>query len=450
MLFGMFKEKEVIDSNNYNTKNDVVEDFGAMINNQNNDKDLISLSSFSGSHSEDINYQNIDLNNPQTIISSINNVPPQNVQFNNQTATNNYQPSNNGLNPNINNSEQQNQNMVQYGYNNINQNVPINNIQPTIPPINQQNSIGTQPIQPTYGVPNMGYQTQNIPLQNEFQSNIISNNIQNVPINNTQQINMTQDANNDTESKIDEEQVINSPVQILTEVPEKGGRTSLTSALLGNTQPQVSNVKLNTDPETQTPNIQQTNSVLPQTEDSVPNNLNSEIQTTLVSNQDIVQQPIPANNDQLVMTSSSIDENNTLKSIDDEIKNSPIPSMLPYIQNSKNMQATIEEQHVPSSLIPPTQNDDNTKEQNIIPASIDTGVIDDKNPSIIPSTIKTTENNENVEEKKENTNDNESHDEHKFIITDNVEVEPGFKICPKCGQKIRDDYRLCFVCGTYF
>ena len=40
--------------------------------------------------------------------------------------------------------------------------------------------------------------------------------------------------------------------------------------------------------------------------------------------------------------------------------------------------------------------------------------------------------------------------EHKFIISDQVQVEPGYKICPKCGQKMREDYRLCFVCGTYF
>ena len=27
-------------------------------------------------------------------------------------------------------------------------------------------------------------------------------------------------------------------------------------------------------------------------------------------------------------------------------------------------------------------------------------------------------------------------------------TDPGYKICPKCGQKIREDYKQCFVCGT--
>ena len=30
------------------------------------------------------------------------------------------------------------------------------------------------------------------------------------------------------------------------------------------------------------------------------------------------------------------------------------------------------------------------------------------------------------------------------------DVDPGYKLCPKCGQKIREDYKQCFVCGTVF
>ena len=32
----------------------------------------------------------------------------------------------------------------------------------------------------------------------------------------------------------------------------------------------------------------------------------------------------------------------------------------------------------------------------------------------------------------------------------NSDVDPGYRICPKCGQKIREDYKQCFVCGTTF
>lgn len=32
----------------------------------------------------------------------------------------------------------------------------------------------------------------------------------------------------------------------------------------------------------------------------------------------------------------------------------------------------------------------------------------------------------------------------------NSDVDPGYRICPKCGQKIREDYKQCFVCGSTF
>ena len=40
--------------------------------------------------------------------------------------------------------------------------------------------------------------------------------------------------------------------------------------------------------------------------------------------------------------------------------------------------------------------------------------------------------------------------EEQFQIKDQVDVPAGYKVCPKCGQVMRDDYKLCFVCGTYF
>lgn len=38
-----------------------------------------------------------------------------------------------------------------------------------------------------------------------------------------------------------------------------------------------------------------------------------------------------------------------------------------------------------------------------------------------------------------------------YDIDNNFEefdIEPGFIRCPKCGQKIREDYKECFICGT--
>ena len=41
--------------------------------------------------------------------------------------------------------------------------------------------------------------------------------------------------------------------------------------------------------------------------------------------------------------------------------------------------------------------------------------------------------------------------ENKSLLQANIyeSVEPGFKRCPRCGQKLRDDYKQCFVCGTW-
>lgn len=33
-------------------------------------------------------------------------------------------------------------------------------------------------------------------------------------------------------------------------------------------------------------------------------------------------------------------------------------------------------------------------------------------------------------------------------ITQISDVDPGYKRCPKCGQRMREDYKQCFVCGT--
>ena len=37
-----------------------------------------------------------------------------------------------------------------------------------------------------------------------------------------------------------------------------------------------------------------------------------------------------------------------------------------------------------------------------------------------------------------------------FSIPTTQDVAPGYKACPKCGQVMREDYKQCFVCGTYF
>ncbi len=47
--------------------------------------------------------------------------------------------------------------------------------------------------------------------------------------------------------------------------------------------------------------------------------------------------------------------------------------------------------------------------------------------------------------------DNFSNLSNEDMLNINTEpVEEGFRRCPKCGQKMREDYRQCFVCGTYF
>lgn len=68
-----------------------------------------------------------------------------------------------------------------------------------------------------------------------------------------------------------------------------------------------------------------------------------------------------------------------------------------------------------------------------------------------------TDNSVSVEEDIDSTKDldvkidNFSNLSNEEMLNINTEpVEEGFRRCPKCGQKMREDYRQCFVCGTYF
>lgn len=41
-------------------------------------------------------------------------------------------------------------------------------------------------------------------------------------------------------------------------------------------------------------------------------------------------------------------------------------------------------------------------------------------------------------------------EKQEFQIKEQIDVPEGYKVCPKCGQVMRNDYKLCFVCGTHF
>lgn len=558
MLFGMFKEKEVIDNTNFDTtKGDIVEDFGGAINNQNSDKDLIPLTSFNESHSEEINYQNIDLNNPQMILNSINgnsnelSAPTDNNYQNQNISSNNIQSNI----PNYNSTQQFNSNLnYSAQINPMPQNV-VNNVQP----INSQNTINTMPnmvnpimgnqsIQPMSVMSTMNPQMNNsnnsineMPINYEGQfvnQNLGSNNLQPPAqenpsnsiistVNNSPQNiqpSIEQQPNNNIDNTQTIQEVTNSPVEILTEVKEKGGISNLTSTLLGgpiistnNQQINDNNVQVEAVPtlsneiiktELMPPNLSNqntpTNNLQPIVQENIINTIPNTIDTNIQNMQPIIEQqpnnnidnkqeikevtnsPVeiltevkekagisnltPANilnqtdsamsmpeiqninnEEQLAQnietfpteqinlipeTNTNIDmevppvisiqenikiddstSNNIMKSIDDEIKNSPIPSMI--------------------LGIPETNNIDNIQPQNI------------ENSVQVEEEVPPTIENK-VEEITLPNTENKIEEEHKFIINDNIDVEPGFKICPKCGQKIRDDYRLCFVCGTYF
>lgn len=65
------------------------------------------------------------------------------------------------------------------------------------------------------------------------------------------------------------------------------------------------------------------------------------------------------------------------------------------------------------------------------------------NPEIPIPEIKPVQNIQTVQQPIEQN-------EKQFSIPTNQDIAPGYKACPKCGQVMRDDYKLCFVCGTYF
>jgi len=432
MLFGMFKEKEVIDNTNFDTTNgDIVEDFGGVINNQSNDKDLIPLTSFTGSYSEDINYQNVDLNNPQTIINSINNNGMQGVTNNysqipgttnlsmpvypnipiQNNSNANYQniPTNNYSVINTNNMQQQGyavypnmngQNIPQPIQQNIQTNstanYPQNQIQPSIP--NTMNAEKQVPVQPT----NENNSDINSPVKilTELPKKEVGSDLSNALLNTPTPQPIQQDINNDVNNS-ENKDTLNSPIEIIEELPKIEEKVSQISTTAENSEAQITDMSITTSDET-------VNNVEIQQENSEMNEKQEENQFTkeLFINTDIVNDSIP-------------------KSIDDEIKNNPIPSMISLIPNNDNIQNN----GINNTVELPPIIDPITSQNNVEPQ---------ENSDIQPQEV----------QKEIDINNNEH--EHKFIISDEIDVEPGFKICPKCGQKIRDDYRLCFVCGTYF
>lgn len=72
---------------------------------------------------------------------------------------------------------------------------------------------------------------------------------------------------------------------------------------------------------------------------------------------------------------------------------------------------------------------------------------------VLSNLYKTTEQKDNNTQQDIPT---ENHDiEHTSIfgetsIQDTFDIDPGYKRCPKCGQKMQEDYKQCFVCGTMF
>ena len=65
--------------------------------------------------------------------------------------------------------------------------------------------------------------------------------------------------------------------------------------------------------------------------------------------------------------------------------------------------------------------------------------------NIAMSNIMKKEKEESLNDSSPNNNDNQT--QTNINLND---VDPGYKRCPKCGQKIREDYKQCFVCGTMF
>lgn len=522
MLFGMLKEKEVIDNKNFDTtKGDIVEDFGGVMNNQLKDNDLIPLTSFNESHSEDINYQNIDLNNPQTIINTINN-PNNNQNIMNggvgvpqmQNMMEPYQnlQSQNNYNGNYQNAVPNNQMPVNYNYGPQQSygnypNMNVTNVQPQSNyNVNYQNSLPNNqipsPVQ--FGTQNsQQLQTNNVPINQSIPSPVL---LPNKPIENSQvqviptepivqpitniENALTHNINTDNieqstnkiqiNSNIEpNDDIPNSPVAILTEVPEKNGRSSLTSALLSSPSPQSQNVQSDINLTDKTV-MDNPNNIEPQIIDAQETNIdivdNEQLEATneiikpieseiknissIENVESIVEQPLieDINNSQsLIENTKDKDTNNFEKEkqrlVEDNENLQQEESLLENNNNTiKNDKFEIQKETISNeSQTSLSITENNANNVNDSDNKIELQPINDINKSQI--SMETSKNNDanNFEKEKQTLVESDNiEQEHKFIISDDIDVEPGFKICPKCGQKIRNDYRLCFVCGTYF
>lgn len=512
MFFGVFKDREVIDNDlindQVNSSQDLVDDFGNFLDDPNSDNmDLTPLSSLKSCYIEDvvlkndINKTNLNINQQPNIQPIQNNIPNNNVMP--PTISNNQYPNNqmnmvqNNIqipnpninmgpnfipnynqniqpnvypNPNINRPIQNNQINIPNGFvknnqNNINISTPVQNVnmQTPIPPLNSQLNKPNNIEYPYMNNSNIDENKVNniIPIVDDKKSLEIENQESNIP-NNT----LLSKSENKTEKIPDTQNNlnINTPV----EKNNKQIPTTVTNLQLNNNLNNGLSYQLNKTNNLKTVN-EITNNI--DTNDKLTNNqvnLTNPIQGNIVPNVNNLQ----------YLNDISLEKSITPNRV-------PMPNINPNIMQNRAYMNSVgpnvipipfqQAVFIPKPVILPQVNKVEEPAENIEPISNETPIINNNSMPNIPNVGNLPNiqnpvqniNNQVLQEEKvihfdKNKNNEDGFDsipiikkrkeeeQRKFELENYKPIAPGYKACPKCGQVMRDDYKLCFVCGTYF
>lgn len=175
---------------------------------------------------------------------------------------------------------------------------------------------------------------------------------------------------------------------------------------------------------------------------------------------------IPNNNDSISINSNLIDNKNNI--IPNPLENNQENNQTSHSNVPKNSDMVQQVVNMRQSMMPPMY----SLQSNIFNPTAPQPVITPQ-PIILPpqQVFSQTQQSPNIQNTYDEDEDNEISavnsyntyvkreivpvveeppEEDQFQLQEQPNVPAGYKVCPKCGQVMRDDYKLCFVCGTSF
>ena len=383
--------------------------------------DSLNLSTLNVNFTEDV----IDNTKPNV---NVNKIEP----ITNTNVANDF----NGVNTSVNAVSNQIQNNGYGQQNQINANVPQNNMS-----------------QMQYNNPNQQYinynSYNNVPTQQ-------NNNMMNQPYNYNRQV---QQNNNMTNQSYNFNQNVNQNTNIMSQPYNYNSQMQQNSSMMNNAYNFNQNLNQNNNVMNQPYNYNnrasENNNIINQVDNIKQENIgindlvNQNNQGFMPQNNII--EPIVEKNDLVnneVLTKEPANDN--YESPFDILGDTGA-----IIQSGNNNNSVIDplnDKLVPDNNIFELTDTETSKVNNMVSNLLgDTESTTDTVPVVAEEIQKPEENLDLVNEEENNIDVEQLNNIPDTNLTSHItDVSPGFKRCPKCGQKMREDYKQCFVCGTYF